>query len=54
MIPLWMFPPAIATGNTCIIKPSEQDPGATLMTMDLLAEAGAPPGIVNVSFYFWH
>ncbi|CAB3255709.1 unnamed protein product [Arctia plantaginis] len=48
MIPLWMFPPAIATGNTCIIKPSEQDPGATLMTMDLLAEAGAPPGIVNV------
>lgn len=48
MIPLWMFPPAIATGNTCIIKPSEQDPGATLMTMDLLTEAGAPPGLVNV------
>ncbi|XP_075976866.1 putative methylmalonate-semialdehyde/malonate-semialdehyde dehydrogenase [acylating], mitochondrial [Anticarsia gemmatalis] len=48
MIPLWMFPPAIATGNTCIIKPSEQDPGATLLTLDLLAEAGAPPGLVNV------
>ncbi|XP_053608756.1 probable methylmalonate-semialdehyde/malonate-semialdehyde dehydrogenase [acylating], mitochondrial isoform X2 [Plodia interpunctella] len=48
MIPLWMFPPAIVTGNTCIIKPSEQDPGATLMMMDLLQEAGAPNGIVNV------
>ncbi|PZC73100.1 hypothetical protein B5X24_HaOG210014 [Helicoverpa armigera] len=48
MIPLWMFPPALATGNTCIIKPSEQDPGATLMMMELLNEAGAPPGVVNV------
>lgn len=47
MIPLWMFPPAIVTGNTCIIKPSEQDPGATLMLLELLQEAGAPPGIVN-------
>ncbi|CAG4952784.1 unnamed protein product [Colias eurytheme] len=48
MIPLWMFPPAIVTGNTCLIKPSEQDPGATVMMMELLQEAGAPPGIVNV------
>ncbi|KAH9640183.1 hypothetical protein HF086_000733 [Spodoptera exigua] len=48
MIPLWMFPPALATGNTCIIKPSEQDPGATVMMMELLNEAGAPPGVVNV------
>ncbi|XP_023952753.2 probable methylmalonate-semialdehyde dehydrogenase [acylating], mitochondrial [Bicyclus anynana] len=48
MIPLWMFPPAVVTGNTCIIKPSEQDPGATLMMMELLQEAGAPPGLVNV------
>ncbi|XP_047508000.1 probable methylmalonate-semialdehyde dehydrogenase [acylating], mitochondrial [Pieris napi] len=48
MIPLWMFPPALVTGNTCILKPSEQDPGATLMMMDLLQEAGAPPGLVNV------
>ncbi|KAI5643236.1 aldehyde dehydrogenase family domain-containing protein [Phthorimaea operculella] len=48
MIPLWMFPPALVTGNTCIVKPSEQDPGATLMMMELLQEAGAPPGVVNV------
>ncbi|OWR51377.1 probable methylmalonate-semialdehyde/malonate-semialdehyde dehydrogenase [acylating], mitochondrial [Danaus plexippus] len=48
MIPLWMFPPALVTGNTCIIKPSEQDPGATLMMMELLQEAGAPAGVVNV------
>ncbi|XP_028156517.1 probable methylmalonate-semialdehyde dehydrogenase [acylating], mitochondrial [Ostrinia furnacalis] len=48
MIPLWMFPPALVTGNTCIIKPSEQDPGATVMMMELLAEAGVPPGVVNV------
>lgn len=49
MIPLWMFPPAIVTGNTCLIKPSEQDPGATLLMMELLQEAGAPPGVVSVS-----
>ncbi|XP_013139923.1 PREDICTED: probable methylmalonate-semialdehyde dehydrogenase [acylating], mitochondrial isoform X1 [Papilio polytes] len=48
MIPLWMFPPALVTGNTCLLKPSEQDPGATLMMMELLQEAGAPPGVVNV------
>ncbi|KAJ2951487.1 hypothetical protein O0L34_g13639 [Tuta absoluta] len=48
MIPLWMFPPALVTGNTCLVKPSEQDPGATLMMMELLQEAGAPPGVVNV------
>ncbi|XP_059045084.1 probable methylmalonate-semialdehyde dehydrogenase [acylating], mitochondrial [Achroia grisella] len=47
MIPLWMIPPALVTGNTCIIKPSEQDPGATLMLMELLQEAGAPRGVVN-------
>lgn len=51
MIPLWMFPPALVTGNTCIIKPSEQDPGATLLMMEYLQEAGAPPGVVNVSLY---
>lgn len=48
MIPLWMFPAALVTGNTSVVKPSEQDPGATLMMMDLLAQAGAPPGVVNV------
>ncbi|XP_047997912.1 probable methylmalonate-semialdehyde dehydrogenase [acylating], mitochondrial [Leguminivora glycinivorella] len=48
MIPLWMFPAALVTGNTCLVKPSEQDPGATLAMMELLTEAGAPPGVVNV------
>lgn len=48
MIPLWMFPVAITTGNTSIIKPSERDPGATMMLMEMLTEAGCPPGVVNV------
>lgn len=48
MIPLWMFPIALIAGNTSIIKPSEKDPGATMMIMDLLNEAGCPPGVVNV------
>lgn len=48
MIPLWMFPIALATGNTCIIKPSEKDPGATMILAELAAEAGVPPGVLNV------
>lgn len=48
MIPLWMFPVAITTGNTSIIKPSERVPGATMMLMEMLNEAGCPPGVVNV------
>lgn len=48
MIPLWMFPVAITCGNTSIIKPSERDPGATMMLMEMLTEAGCPPGVVNV------
>jgi len=48
MIPLWMFPVAITCGNTSIIKPSERDPGATLLLMEMLTEAGCPPGVVNV------
>lgn len=48
MIPLWMFPMAVIAGNSSIIKPSERDPGATMMLMDLLNEAGCPPGVVNV------
>jgi len=48
MIPLWMFPVAITCGNTSIIKPSERDPGATLLLMEMLNEAGCPPGVVNV------
>lgn len=64
MIPLWvrlylhkcddfpfksqMFPVAIATGNTSIIKPSERDPGAMMMLAELCNEIGIPPGVLNV------
>lgn len=48
MIPLWMFPMAIISGNTFIIKPSERVPGTTMILMDLLKRAGCPPGVVNV------
>ncbi len=48
MIPLWMFPLAIACGNTFVLKPSEQDPTVPNRLMELLAEAGAPDGLVQV------
>jgi malonate-semialdehyde dehydrogenase (acetylating)/methylmalonate-semialdehyde dehydrogenase len=48
MVPMWMYPNAIACGNTFILKPSEKDPSAPLFTMELLAEAGLPPGVVNL------
>ncbi|CAD5211570.1 unnamed protein product [Bursaphelenchus okinawaensis] len=48
MIPLWMFPMALVAGNTMVLKPSEQDPGATMMLMELAKEAGIPDGVVNV------
>ncbi|TPX33442.1 hypothetical protein SeMB42_g07468, partial [Synchytrium endobioticum] len=48
MIPLWIFPPAIACGNTAIIKPSERDPGAVMMLAKLAEEAGVPKGVLNV------
>lgn len=48
MIPLWMFPMAIATGNTFILKPSEQDPMVTMRLCELALEAGVPPGVLNV------
>lgn len=48
MIPLWMFPLATVCGNTFVIKPSERDPGACMILMELLEEAGFPPGVVNV------
>jgi len=48
MIPLWMFPMALIAGNTMVLKPSERDPGATMMIMELLQEVGCPPGVVNV------
>jgi malonate-semialdehyde dehydrogenase (acetylating)/methylmalonate-semialdehyde dehydrogenase len=48
MVPLWMFPISIAAGNTMILKPSEHDPGATMMLAELATEAGLPPGVLNV------
>lgn len=48
MVPLWMYPVAIACGNTFILKPSERDPGAAMVVAELLHEAGLPPGVLNV------
>ncbi|CAO3598808.1 unnamed protein product [Absidia cylindrospora] len=48
MIPLWMFPLAIATGNSIVMKPSERDPGAMMMLAELAAEAGVPKGVLNI------
>jgi malonate-semialdehyde dehydrogenase (acetylating)/methylmalonate-semialdehyde dehydrogenase len=48
MVPMWMFPLAIACGNTFILKPSEKDPSCSLKWAELLAEAGLPPGVFNV------
>lgn len=48
MVPLWMYPVAIACGNTFILKPSERDPSAVMMVADLLHQAGLPEGVLNV------
>ena len=48
MIPLWMFPMAIVTGNTFVLKPSEQDPMVTMRLCELALQAGVPPGVLNV------
>src|SRR5919112_2815123 len=48
MVPMWMFPVALACGNTFVLKPSERDPSASLMLADLLAQAGLPAGVFNV------
>src|ERR1700722_3309717 len=48
MVPLWMLPVAIACGNTFVLKPSERDPSAATMLAQLFAEAGGPPGVLNV------
>ncbi|MDC8830972.1 CoA-acylating methylmalonate-semialdehyde dehydrogenase [Alteromonas gilva] len=48
MIPLWMFPLAVVCGNTFVLKPSEQDPQTPMLLAELFAEAGAPPGVLNV------
>lgn len=48
MVPMWMFPVAIACGNTFVLKPSERDPSASLKIAEWLAEAGLPDGVFNV------
>jgi len=48
MVPLWMYPVAIACGNTFILKPSERDPSAPLVVYDLFRKAGFPDGVLNV------
>ena len=48
MVPLWMFPIAIAAGNTFVLKPSEQDPMTIMKIADLLHEAGLPRGVLNI------
>jgi malonate-semialdehyde dehydrogenase (acetylating)/methylmalonate-semialdehyde dehydrogenase len=48
MVPMWMFPVAIACGNTFILKPSERDPSAPMLIWELFQEAGLPPGVFNI------
>ena len=48
MVPMWMFPVALACGNTFVLKPSERDPSCSLILADLLKQAGLPDGVFNV------
>ena len=48
MVPMWMFPVAIACGNTFVLKPSERDPSTAVRIAELAVEAGLPPGVLNV------
>lgn len=48
MVPMWMFPMALACGNTFVLKPSEKDPSAALFLAEVLQEAGLPDGVFNV------
>jgi malonate-semialdehyde dehydrogenase (acetylating)/methylmalonate-semialdehyde dehydrogenase len=48
MIPLWCIPIATMTGNTIVVKPSERDPGATMILAELAEKAGFPPGVINI------
>ena len=48
MVPLWMWPMAVACGNTFVLKPSERDPSSTLFVAKLAHDAGLPPGVLNV------
>lgn len=49
MVPMWMFPIAIACGNSFVLKPSERDPSASILLAELLGEAGLPDGVFNVA-----
>jgi malonate-semialdehyde dehydrogenase (acetylating)/methylmalonate-semialdehyde dehydrogenase len=48
MVPMWMFPIALACGNSFVLKPSERDPSAAVLLAELLTEAGLPDGVLNV------
>ncbi len=48
MVPMWMFPIAIACGNTFVLKPSEKDPTCSMKLAELFLESGLPPGVLNV------
>lgn len=48
MVPLWLLPLVLVTGNTAVIKPSERVPGAAMVIAQLAAEAGVPPGVLNI------
>ncbi|MFQ5523419.1 MAG: CoA-acylating methylmalonate-semialdehyde dehydrogenase [Acidimicrobiia bacterium] len=48
MVPMWMYPIAIACGNTFVLKPSEKDPSVNLMAAEMLAEVGLPDGVFNI------
>ncbi|KAK9809294.1 hypothetical protein WJX73_002021 [Symbiochloris irregularis] len=48
MVPLWMYPLAVAAGNTFVLKPSEKDPGASMLLAELTMEAGLPRGVLNI------
>jgi malonate-semialdehyde dehydrogenase (acetylating)/methylmalonate-semialdehyde dehydrogenase len=48
MVPMWMWAPALACGNTFVLKPSEKDPSASILTAKILQEAGVPDGVFNV------
>jgi malonate-semialdehyde dehydrogenase (acetylating)/methylmalonate-semialdehyde dehydrogenase len=50
MVPMWMYPVAIACGNTFVLKPSERDPSPSMLIWELFQEAGFPPGVLNVVY----
>jgi malonate-semialdehyde dehydrogenase (acetylating)/methylmalonate-semialdehyde dehydrogenase len=48
MVPMWMYPVAVACGNTFVLKPSERDPSAPMLIWELFQDAGFPPGVLNI------